>query len=415
MKQAADTPALNNNDVIRLLIRRQIELNALLEITQAINNNFSAASLFNMYEFVLKVHLGIKKLYLFIKEDGEWKRAAAFGYTDHLTQHVEQIKSDLDSSEYKEPYRFPDESPYMGEFELIIPVLHKSVPLAYAFVGGTGSDDENAGSNIRFIQTITNVIIVAIENKKLFREQLQQEGMKKELELASNVQSMLFPSKLPMNDKVQICADYLPHQSVGGDYYDFVQLNEDEFIYCIADVAGKGISAALLMSNFQAYLRTLALIHDNIKDLVKALNQRVYENTKGDRFITLFIGKYNQKTRQFDYVNAGHNPPILFHEGKTTFLKDGTTILGVFDDLPFIKSGTLLLRPSTLIVNYTDGIVEMDDNENGFDTEQLEEYIKQHGDVSVEEFNKKLMAYLESFKIRNKVTDDITLLSFRCS
>ena len=110
-----------------------------------------------------------------------------------------------------------------------------------------------------FIQTITNLIVVAIENNKMAVEQLKQAAMKKELELAAQMQSLLFPPSLPSNESYEIHATYLPHQEVGGDYYDYIPLSDHEFAICMADVSGKGIAAALLMANFQANLH--ALIH----------------------------------------------------------------------------------------------------------------------------------------------------------
>lgn len=408
-----DLPSLNNDDIIRRLIRRQIELNSLLEITQAINSNFSAASLFRMFEFILKIHLGIGKLCLFINDNGVWTKATSYGFDEHSSGKSEQ-QDTQDLEKYDEITYFDGGSGlFMNEFELIIPVHHKKVPLAYVLVGGYDKVLDGTDSDVKFIQTITNIIVVAIENKKLFKEQLEQERLKRELELASQVQTMLFPTILPFNDKVQLAATYLPHHNIGGDYYDYVDLNDDEFVYCIADVSGKGISAALLMSNFQANLRTLVQIHDNLPDLVKALNEKVFSNTRGERFITLFIAKYNVKTRRLTYLNAGHNPPILYSEGEVAQLKEGTTILGIFDELPFIQSGERILEPGTLIINYTDGLTELA-NADDFDSDKLAEFVVNNNKLDVQEFNDLLLEKLNNYKEKDQFADDVTLLSFRC-
>jgi sigma-B regulation protein RsbU (phosphoserine phosphatase) len=105
---------------------------------------------------------------------------------------------------------------------------------------------------VKFIQALSNIIIVAIENKKLARKQLEQEAFRKELEIASDVQQFLFPDKLPNTERLKMEASYLPHDLVGGDYYDFIPINKNQFLLCVADVSGKGIPAALMMSNFQA-------------------------------------------------------------------------------------------------------------------------------------------------------------------
>ena len=105
---------------------------------------------------------------------------------------------------------------------------------------------------VPFIHTITNLIVVAIENNTIANEKIRQAGIRKELELAAQMQSLLFPTQLPRVKGYEIHATYLPHQEVGGDYYDFIPVSENEFIFCMADVSGKGIPAALLMSNIMA-------------------------------------------------------------------------------------------------------------------------------------------------------------------
>jgi len=165
--------------------------------------------------------------------------------------------------------------------------------------------------HLHFVQTLSNIIVVAIENIRLFNESLRQEALKKELELASKMQSMLIPRKetLPRNEKLHLTAFYHPHFDVGGDYYDCIILNKDEVGFCIADVSGKGISAALLMSNFQANLRALFTHEISLPALVERLNERVISSANGEKFITLFIAKFNYRTNDLVYINAGHNAP----------------------------------------------------------------------------------------------------------
>src|SRR5690606_32549039 len=126
---------------------------------------------------------------------------------------------------------------------------------------------------------------------------------------------------------------------------------------------GKGVSAALLMANLQASLRAWASVESDLVKLVRRLNEIVVSNTKGERFITLFLGLYNEKTRMLSYINAGHNPPILINGGKSRFLKKGTTIIGAFEELPSVVVGEEQLSPGSLVFNYTDGLVESPDEE----------------------------------------------------
>jgi sigma-B regulation protein RsbU (phosphoserine phosphatase) len=286
--------------------------------------------------------------------------------------------------------------------------------LAFALIGDFNTSAEMVNNDLNFIQTVINVIIVALENKKLFRERLETERFKREMELAVEVQNMLIPLGLTNKEThVEIGATYLPHQNVGGDYYDFIRLNDDEFLWCIADVSGKGMSAALLMANFQASLHAWATVEDDLTNIINRLNRKVLDNTKGERFITLFLAKYNQKTRKLNYINAGHNPTILYNNGEVTQLKLGTTMIGVFEQLPFLKEGEIDVGPNSLLFNYTDGLLDFEPYGTKVWTENmLLDFVHEHNNLSPDRFNQTLMDYLNLI-IKGKPIDDITLLTLR--
>ncbi len=301
-------------------------------------------------------------------------------------------------------------------FDVIIPVYHKHHPLAYALIGDI-ADKVGVGVGIKhlnFIQTLTSIIVVAIENKKLAKENIRQAAIKKELELASEMQSMLFPSKLPSNNIIDSAAFYLPHQQVGGDYYDFIWLNEKECVFCVADVSGKGVAAALLMSNFQANLRILLNHTPSFTQLIKELNTKVMLSAKGEKFITLFIAKYNTQTRILTYVNAAHNPPLLVNGDNVELLKTGCIGLGMFDEIEKVNEGAAVLSPETTIVCYTDGLVELE-NEEGedFGINKLSDLIQSHQNLNMKELNNLIMQTLIDYKVNQPYIDDIALFSIK--
>ena len=149
-------------------------------------------------------------------------------------------------------------------------------------------------SHFSFTQTLANIIAVAIENQRLVKQNIIKERISKDLEVASEMQKLLFPSELPSNRKMDLSARYIPRHAIGGDYYDFIPLGDEEYIICIADVSGKGISAALLMANFQATIRTLFKYQRfEMTFLMEELNKKVMKSTKGEKFITFFIAHYN--------------------------------------------------------------------------------------------------------------------------
>jgi phosphoserine phosphatase RsbU/P len=394
---------------------KELELNALLEITQAINSNLAEESLYKIYNFTLRSNLNIKKLALFVL-DADWNCKVHFGTKHHYgkVKLLPEFKTIQDITHLQD---FKDCE--FTEFDIIIPVAHQHNTLALVFVGGLDKNDvsyENE-DGIRFIQALSNIIIVAIENKKLVAKQLEQEALRKELEIASDVQQFLFPKKLPSTDRLKVEASYLPHDMVGGDYYDYIPINKNQFLICVADVSGKGIPAALMMSNFQASLRTLLRQTPNLTDIVEALNFQVLENTKGEKFITFFAAIYDINLKTMVYVNSGHNPPILCtRKNGIQLLEEGSTVLGAMHPLPFINEGFITDLDDFLIFCYTDGLTETI-NEEGkeFGSDTLLEYFRKDHVYTkdLKTIHHDLIVALDLFKGRNGYHDDITILSCR--
>jgi sigma-B regulation protein RsbU (phosphoserine phosphatase) len=237
---------------------------------------------------------------------------------------------------------------------------------------------------------------------------------KRELEMAREVQSMFIPSSLPLDEHFDFAAFYRPIRQIGGDYYDFIRLNEEEVIFCMADVSGKGIAAALLMANFQAYLHARVSSTSDLRTIVTDLNDRVVQSAKGEKFVTFFIAKYNTSTRILSYINAGHNPPVLLSNGETSILNCGTTGLGMLEKLYRLDSGQLQIHPDAMLLCYTDGLVEQE-NEGGqdFGIEQLETLLKEHQNLSPSGFNEMLINLFTTYKGDQPYLDDIALLTCR--
>src|SRR5688572_12512828 len=402
-------------DVKKQFEIKELELNALLEITQAINSNLPEESLYKIYNFTLRSNLNIRKMALFVLDD-EWSCKASFGTDHHFhrSRLLPEFKTIQDITHLKE-----FEQCDFTEFDIVIPVTHKSDTLALVFVGGLDKNDpryENE-DGIRFIQALSNIIIVAIENKKLVRKQLEQEAFRKELEIASDVQQFLFPETLPNTDILKVEASYLPHDRVGGDYYDYIPINQNQFLICVADVSGKGIPAALMMSNFQAVLRTLLRQTPNLTDIVEALNFQVLENTKGEKFITFFAAIYDIRLKTMVYVNSGHNPPILLdRKNGIRLLEEGSTVLGAMHPLPFLNEGFVTNLDDFLLFCYTDGLIEtLNEQGNEFGMESLMAYFQKPATYTrdLKMIHQDLIVALDNFKGKNSYHDDITILTCR--
>lgn len=392
--------------------RKELELKALLEITQAINENQSEVVLGNIFKFTCLVHLNIKSLVLYVAKEGAFEMMIAHGVKSKVPTliPVDDIKEEKSSGQLRlelmDGYSFQ-------ELETYLPVYHKDKMLAILFLRRKDMDQD---LDLDFTQALTNILVVALENKRFARKQLQQEVLNREIAIASQVQQMLFPAELPDTKALKAKVTYFPHSMVGGDYYDLIQRSKDEVFFCIADVSGKGFSAALLMSNFQATLRTLLRSDADLKMIVNQLNYTLYENTKGERFITFFLGYYNSKTKTLKYVNAGHNAPILCWESQESreLLKAGTTILGAFDELPFLEIGERKDLNQFTIHLYTDGLTEaINQSEEEFGEERLDQFVEKHLCMDPDDFHREFFKKMEDFSQDVPLRDDLTLLSLR--
>lgn len=403
---------MNEAELQKQLDRKELELNALLEITQAINGNVTEESLYKMFNFTLRSNLRIRKLALYVYDE-KWRCVVNFGTKTNFLKYPLDDRFHLIKQVHK-LVDFERECEF-HEFDLVIPVAHQSDTLAVVFIGGLESENNGYDASIRFIQALSNIIIVAIENKKLARKQLEQEAFRKELEIASDVQQFLFPDKLPNTAHLKMVASYLPHDMVGGDYYDYVPINKNQFLLCVADVSGKGIAAALMMSNFQASLRTLLRQMPNLSEIVEALNFQVLDSAKGERFITFFAAIYDINLKTLVYVNAGHNPPLLFDKKNgMRLLEDGCTVLGAMHPLPFLREGFIPDLDDFLLFCYTDGLTETaNEKEEEFGQSSLIKYFEENKNKDLNLIHQDIIVTLDGFKGRNSYRDDITMLSCR--
>jgi phosphoserine phosphatase RsbU/P len=390
---------------------KTMKLHWLLQITKAINYNISADQLFQIYQSVLRDHLKVGKLMLFINED-KWQQILSYG-VDHSNFEID-LACDFESLNEIHPGN-SKKPKWISEFETIIPVCHDNKSLAYALIGDYSQMESNPKRILPFIHTITNLIIVAIENKRLMKESIRKASLEKEMELAAEMQSMLFPSRLDGYDLFDVAATYLPHQEVGGDYYDYFKINDNESIVCMADVSGKGLAAALLMSNFQANLHAVSKHIDSLPELIKTLNATVFKNAKGEKYITVFLAKINHHTKEIQYINAGHNPPLLFCNNEFVLLENGTIGLGMFEQLPFIKEGAAHLPKDSMLFCYTDGVTELEDMQgNSFGLEKIKNFITQNCmGKTMEAFHKCIMEALNEFRNEAAFNDDVTLLTLK--
>ncbi len=402
------------HSVERLEQRLEVQdykLNALLDVTQGINARATEAELLEQYRVTLAENLGIHRLVLYANDDG-WKCLLTNGVAGEIPSVLEASFFDkggqvrLHSSQGNE------------EFDVVIPVLHNGAPIAYLLAGDTeeGTGVSPVVKHLRFIELLTNVLIVALKNKRLELERVRQEATRRELELAADLQSMLVPADWPRDRDVDVAAFYKPHLEVGGDYYDVFSVDEDRLVFCMADVSGKGIAAAFLMSNFQANLRAIFQYEpSDLAKVVTQLNKRVMDNAKGEKYITLFAAVYNRRDQSLQYINCGHNPPVLMSaDGTTQQLELGCCGLGMFREIPSIEAGTVNIRPGATLLCYTDGLVEQENSDDvPFGMQRMEEVVRERRGMPVDAVQQALIEAVRTFKGSEPSFDDTALMVVR--
>lgn len=344
----------------------KFKLDSLLEITDAINSNEQDKELLSRFDNILRKKLGIGKV-LILKHSGRWECILNKGFPAKYTKLCNDpaLIGRLLSTD---SWEFTPSDPALAGVDIIIPVINNDVHAGFVLIGDIEEEGEGMSpvvKHLNFMQTISRIIIVAIENRRLFKESLRQEALRKELELASRMQKMLIPenSQMPDSNEISMKGFYFPHYEVGGDYYDCLKLSERKTAFCIADVSGKGMPAAILMSNFQASLRALLAEDTNLEVLVRKLNTIVVHNAGGEKFITMFIARYDHDSCTLEYINAAHSSPVIYNTSTGELLQIGSSCVGIgmLDEIPRIDKGELRIRNYSKLVCYTDGLSELKD------------------------------------------------------
>ena len=401
------------------LFLKERELGALLEITQAITRDSVEVDLYKIYQFTLIGQLGVRKLALYVLEEGIFQLKVNFGTT--LPTGSSLTPADTVGWCPDAPCPVPSLGlgPAWQAFELLVPVRQLGVAQALVFVG-TMQGDYASSEALSFLETLSNILLGAVANRRLARQReaslMAEAAVHREIEIAQQVQQLLFPQKMPNNAHVAMYATYQPHTEIGGDYYDVVELDADRLLLCVADVSGKGMPASLLMSNFQAGLRTLLRTDADLVTIVQELNHLIFRNAGGEKFITAFFGLYNRASQVLEYVNAGHNDPLLLPDaGAPQLLHEGTVMLGIMEQLPAFRVGLARMPPRSLLFTYTDGLTEVFNAQHEeFGEVGVLETLTHNRYLPLPKLHQELLRQIHVFNVNDdSFSDDVTLLSMR--
>ena len=291
----------------------------------------------------------------------------------------------------------------------IIPMHLQNQTKGLILLGPRLRGGEYRTADLEFLYSLGNLAIISIENARLFREALEKQRLEDELKIAREIQQGLLPDVLPNIPGFEIAGINIPSLQVGGDYYDVIEHSEKDYVVAIGDVSGKGTPAALLMAGV---LRTIAPLHLPLSVATGRMNDLICMNTHGVKFITFFWGVLDAEHRKFQYVNAGHNPPMLIRKnGTVQKLEEGGLILGIMKNLAPYQEGNCQFEPGDVLVMYTDGVSEaMDPESVDFTEEALEKVAKSARNSSAKDLISAIQRALENHTKGSPQSDDITML-----
>ena len=296
---------------------------------------------------------------------------------------------------------------------LCLPLRHRDGQIAgvIQLLNKTGSR-QFTNDDIDFINKLSGHMAMALEKARLHREIVEKQRLEKEMVLARTIQRSLLPETPPVVPGYEIAVLNEPCFEVGGDYYDFLNLGPQTLLLVIADVEGKGVSSALIMSNLQATLRALVMHLHSLEVLALSLNEMIYNDTKSEKYLSIFLGLIDTRRRGLHYINAGHVPPILIsgETGQYKLLEEGGTVVGMFPHAEYNR-GSASLAPGDVLVCCTDGILEaMDSKDEEYGTERLAQCVARNRTKPAQAIVDAVLSEVSEFSKSGTHKDDKVLM-----
>jgi sigma-B regulation protein RsbU (phosphoserine phosphatase) len=302
--------------------------------------------------------------------------------------------------------------------ELLLPLAVKDRLLGVLTLGHKRSEEPYTPNDIRLLETVAAQAGMALENSQLAaaitEAVAQRERLNREVEIAGEVQERLFPQNLPAIAGLDYWGYCRPARGVGGDSYDFLQLENGVFAFSIGDVSGKGIPAALLMASLQSALRGQAMsLPGDLGVMISTLNRLIFDSSPSNRYATLFYAQYDAGTRVLTYVNGGHCPPMVLRGDSIHRLEEGGPVVGLFRPARFTH-GTFVIEPGDLLVGFTDGISEaMNAADEEWGEDALGVFLQSHKEDTVRDIIPKIVTAADGFANGHPQHDDMTLIAVR--
>lgn len=387
-------------------------LTSLFELSKEFGLLNEESRIAKLLVYSLLGHFLVSNYAIIYSDENKFRALEATGSKAALNEAMQKIEiAKISSALHKAELEKLSADLSKMNYELAVPMRMRNETKGLILLGKRMNNIPFVESDLEFIYSLGSLGLVSLENRKLFREALEKQKLEEELELAREIQKNLLPRKIPSTKNFEIAAESISSKQVGGDYYDLIKNEFGNYVVAIGDVSGKGVPASLLMANLQAFLKSICKQEVKIDSATGLLNDLVYENTTDGRFITFFWMILDDAGKKINYVNAGHNPPLLVKKEKVIHLNKGGIILGVVTTMMPYISEEVLLESGDAIVLFTDGITEAKNKlDEEYGDENFEKLLIDNRALSAKDLLNKIKASIEIFSGGEPQSDDITLV-----
>jgi sigma-B regulation protein RsbU (phosphoserine phosphatase) len=420
------TVALDNSYLFKRLKKKSLETETLLEVEKSLS---STLNLNQLLELILDSLLKVVRydavvIFLVDKEKQEIEHIKARGFDPALEPDLQlkigeglagwaaKTQKSLIVPDVKADSRYI-EARVETQSAMAVPIVSQERIIG---VFSLESDEPDAYSedDLELLEAFASLAAISLERAREHEEILDKRKLEEELSIAKRIQQSFLPREKPQLHGIDVSGMNIPSEKVGGDYYDFIPIIENQLGIAIGDVSGKGIPAALIMASFRASL--IAEIRNNyaIRSIMYKVNNLLFESTAPDIYVTAVYGVLDTKNRIFTFVNAGHNAPILRHaDGRMEYLTEGGVALGMFENSKY-EERPLGISPGDIIVFYTDGVTEAkDEKEEEFGTRRLKRVIHDSRQLSARQIQENIYRAAKDFTGDSAEGDDLTMIVVR--
>ncbi len=344
-------------------------------------------------------------------EEQEIRLAFGQGVAGHVAETGETLRvTDAYACSFFER-SIDEKSNYQTQTLLCTPIRNRTGDIVGILQLLNKRDGPFTREDEEFLNALSVHMALALENARLHRELLEKQRLERELALARGIQRSLLPEAPPVVPGYDLAVLNEPCYEVGGDYYDFLTLEPHTLLLVVADVEGKGVSSALVMSNLQATLRALVMHLHSLEVITLSLNEMILADTHSEKFLSIFLGLVDTRRHGLHYINAGHIPPILVRaDGEVLTLEEGGMVIGLFSAVDY-RRGSLKLLPGDLLLCCTDGIIEACNAQHEeFGVRRLLDLVKAHRHLSAQQLVDEIGRQVADYARGSAHIDDKVLM-----